>query len=85
KGAIIENSAIMDRAIIGENAQIHDSIIGRHTTISSSVTEPTKICDISVIGDDVYIYAGSNLSCTKIYPHQHVRGYFKNQLIQSSI
>jgi NDP-sugar pyrophosphorylase family protein len=84
KGSVIENSAIMDRATIGENAEIRDSIIGRHTTVFSSVNKPTKVCDVSVVGDDVYINEGSNLSATKIYPHQHVRGDFRNQILQTS-
>jgi NDP-sugar pyrophosphorylase family protein len=33
---VIENSAVMDRVIIGENTKIKESIIGRHVTICSS-------------------------------------------------
>jgi NDP-sugar pyrophosphorylase family protein len=84
KGAVVENSAVMDRVIIGEGAQIYHSIIGRHVTIHSSHKKQTKISDISVVADDVTIEEGSSLSTAKIYPHQHVRGEFKNQtLIQS--
>ena len=84
KGSVIENSAIMDRATIGENTEVRDSIIGRHTTVSSSMRKPTKVCDVSVVGDDVFICEGSTLSATKIFPHQHVRGDFKNQILQTS-
>jgi NDP-sugar pyrophosphorylase family protein len=62
----------MDRAIIDDNAEIKDSIIGRHTTIESSKTEPTRIDSMSVIADDVTIAKGSELSQTKIYPHMHI-------------
>jgi len=72
KNVVIENSAIMDRAIVSDSAEISDSIIGRHTTIESSKNEPTKIGSNSVIADDVTIAAGSELSQTKIYPHMHI-------------
>jgi NDP-sugar pyrophosphorylase family protein len=77
----IENSAIMDRAIIGEKAEIKDSIIGRHVIICSTARKPTKIGEISVIADDVTIAEGCILKATKIYPHQYVRGEFVNQTI----
>jgi NDP-sugar pyrophosphorylase family protein len=84
KGAVVENSAIMDRAIIGENAEVCDSIIGRHTTVHSTPRKQTRISEISVVADDVTIDEGSTLAAAKIYPHQHVRGNFRNQtLIQS--
>jgi NDP-sugar pyrophosphorylase family protein len=80
-GVTIENSAIMDRAIIGEKAEIKDSIIGRHVIICSTARKPTKIGEISVIADDVTIAEGCILKATKIYPHQYVRGEFVNQTI----
>jgi NDP-sugar pyrophosphorylase family protein len=84
KGAVVENSAIMDRAIIGENAEVRDSIVGRHTTVHSTQRKQTRISEISVVADDVTIDEGSTLVAAKIYPHQHVRGNFRNQtLIQS--
>jgi len=84
KGAVVENSAIMDRAIIGENAEVRDSIVGRHTTVNSTPRKQTRISEISVVADDVTIDEGSTLEAAKIYPHQHVRGAFRNQtLIQS--
>jgi NDP-sugar pyrophosphorylase family protein len=84
KDATIENSAVMDRAIIGEKAEVIDSIIGRHVTVRSSPQERTKICSISVIGDDVIIDEGCRLEATKIYPHQEVRGEFQNQVLMPS-
>lgn len=83
KGATIENSAIMDRVIIGEKAQIKKSILGRHITVNSNTKKRTMINSISVIADDVTIVEGSKLTATKVYPHQHVRGEFKNQTIMA--
>jgi NDP-sugar pyrophosphorylase family protein len=84
KDATIENSAILDRTIIGENTEILDSIIGRHATILSSRRKQTKISSVSVIADDVTIEEGCILSATKIYPHQRVRGEFQNQTLMAS-
>jgi len=81
KGVAIENSAVMDRAIIEEKAEIKDSIIGRHVTILSSPRRQTKINAVSVIADDVTIAEGCKLTSTKIYPHQYVRGEFINQTL----
>ena len=79
KDVVIENSAVMDRAIIEEKAEIKESIIGRHVTILSSPKKQTKINAVSVIADDVTIAEGCKLTSTKIYPHQYVRGEFINQ------
>jgi NDP-sugar pyrophosphorylase family protein len=84
KGVVIENSAVMDRVIIDDHATILDSIVGRHGEIRSSATNPTKISSLSVIADDVTIAKGSKLTATKIYPHQHVRGEFRNQVLMTS-
>jgi NDP-sugar pyrophosphorylase family protein len=84
KGTIIENSAVMDRATIGEHAEIRDSIVGRHTTVKSSSRKQTSICDVSVVADDVTLEEGSTLESAKIYPHQQVQGYFKNQTLITS-
>ena len=81
KGVVLENSAVMDRAIIGERTQIKESIIGRHVTILSSSKKPTKIEKVSVVADDVTIAEGCKLTATKIYPHQYVRGEFANQIL----
>jgi NDP-sugar pyrophosphorylase family protein len=84
KDATIENSAILDRVIIGEKAQVSDSIIGRHTTVLSSSRKQTKISAVSVVADDVTIEEGCILTATRIYPHQRVRGEFQNQTLMAS-
>jgi NDP-sugar pyrophosphorylase family protein len=81
KDAVIENSAILDRVIIEEKAEIKDSIVGRHVTVLSSPRKQTKIDGVSVIADDVTIAEGCTLTATKIYPHQYVRGEFANQTL----
>jgi NDP-sugar pyrophosphorylase family protein len=81
KDVVIENSAVMDRAIIEEKAKIKESIIGRHVTILSSLKNPTKIGSVSVIADDATITKGCKLTATKIYPHQYVKGEFVNQTL----
>jgi NDP-sugar pyrophosphorylase family protein len=73
----------MDRVIIGDKAQIKESIIGRHVTISSSSRKPTRIDSISVIADDVIMEEGCMLTATKVYPHQYVRGEFENQTLMA--
>jgi len=81
KGVEIENSAVMDRAIIHEEAEIKESIIGRHSTIFSSRKKQTKINSFSVIADDVTIAEGCKLTGTRVYPHQYIRGEFINQTL----
>lgn len=81
KNAVIVNSAVLDRAIIGDNAEIYDSIVGRHVVVNSSCAHPTKVNAVSVIADDVILDEGCNLSGTKVYPHQNIRGEFQNQTI----
>jgi NDP-sugar pyrophosphorylase family protein len=71
----------MDMVIIGDCAEVYDSIIGRHVVVKSSQHKPTKITAISVIGDDVKLEEGCSLTATKIYPHQTIRGEFQNQTI----
>jgi NDP-sugar pyrophosphorylase family protein len=84
KGATIENSAILDRVIIGEKAEVRDSIVGRHATILSSGSRQTKINEVSVIADDVTLEEGCTLTASKIYPHQLVRGEFQHQILMSN-
>lgn len=84
KGVRIENSAILDRTIIEEKAKISDSIIGRHVTIRSNTNRKTTINQTTVIGDNVIINSGCNISNTKIYPHQSIRGNFQNEIIMSN-
>ena len=81
KDVVIEDSAVMDRVIIDEKADIRDSIVGRHVTILSSAKKQTKIDHVSVVADDVTVAAGCQLTATKIYPHQYVRGEFANQTL----
>jgi NDP-sugar pyrophosphorylase family protein len=72
RNTTIERSAVMDRAIIGGNAEIRDSIIGRHSDIRSNTSDSTRILQTSVISDDVTIDAGCRFFATKVYPHMHV-------------
>ena len=81
KNAVVSNSAVMDRVIIGDHAEVYDSIIGRHVVVNSSQRCPTKITAVSVIADDVKLEEGCSLSSSKIYPHQYIRGEFHNQTI----
>jgi NDP-sugar pyrophosphorylase family protein len=84
KNAVIENSAVMDRVIIGENVEIRDSIIGRHSTIESTKDEPTRITSTSVIADDVTIAAGSTFTSAKVYPHLHIsKGNYREMVFSS--
>ncbi|MDH7563584.1 MAG: NDP-sugar synthase [Candidatus Bathyarchaeota archaeon] len=85
KGAVIENSAIMDRVIVEEKTLIKESIVGRHVTIKSTAKKQTRIEAVSVIADDVTIAEGCKLEATKIYPHQFVRGEFTNQTLMASL
>ncbi|MEM2882391.1 MAG: NDP-sugar synthase [Candidatus Bathyarchaeia archaeon] len=73
RGTVIENSAIMDRVRIGDNANIDGSIVGRHATIDSSSSKPTRIHSLSVVGDNVWIDAGCVLMGARIYPHLRLR------------
>ena len=72
RNAIIEGSAVMDRVTIGEGAEIRGSIVGRHSTVNSSLSKPTKIDPVSVIAEDVTMEAGCQLTATKVYPHLHL-------------
>ena len=81
KNAVVANSAVMDRVIIGDYAEVLDSIIGRHVVVNSSQKKPTKITSVSVVADDVVLEEGCLLNSSKVYPHQHVRGEFQNQTL----
>jgi NDP-sugar pyrophosphorylase family protein len=81
EGTVIEDSAIMDRVRIGEEAEIKASIVGRHTTINSTRTQSTRISGTSVVGDDVWIEAGSTLDKAKIFPHlKLVKGEYNGEI-----
>ena len=69
RGAIIEDSAIMDRVNIGEHAEIRRSIIGRHAVIESTAAKPTSLSGVSVVGDDARISPGCILEKARIWPH----------------
>lgn len=84
KNAVITNSAVMDRVIVGDSAEIQDSIIGRHVVVNSSGNKPTWINSVSVVADDVILEEGCMLRDAKVYPHQHIRGEFQNQTVNSS-
>ncbi len=72
RNATIEKSAIMDRCIIGDHAEIKESIIGRHVTVDSNMSDKTMLLNTTVIADDVYLEAGCEFSSTKIYPHKRI-------------
>ncbi len=72
RNVTVDGSAVMDRVVIGDSAEIRDSIIGRHSTIESSQADATKILQTSVIADDVTVDTGCQLTTTKIYPHKHI-------------
>jgi len=71
RNSVIERSAVMDRVIIDDNAEIRESIIGRHSTVKSNPAKATRVLT-SVLADDVTLEAGCNLTATKIYPGKHV-------------
>jgi NDP-sugar pyrophosphorylase family protein len=81
KNVEIENSAVMDRVIIEDKAEVRGSIIGRHVTVHSTARKPTEIDSTSVIADDVILAEGCVLDGTKIYPHQYVQGEFARQTL----
>ena len=86
KDVIIENSAIMDRAIIGEGATIRKSIVGRQVTVNSTYKKPTVIEHFSSIADDVILAAGCHISEGKVYPHLSLpEGRFERMTIKSIV
>ncbi|MEM3684866.1 MAG: NDP-sugar synthase [Conexivisphaerales archaeon] len=68
----IERSSLMDGVVVGEGAQIQDSIIGRYVDIRSSLLKPTWLVGLCVIGDDAMIDEGSTLVSSRILPHARV-------------
>jgi NDP-sugar pyrophosphorylase family protein len=83
-GVVIEDSAVMDRAVICDYVEIRNSIIGRQVKIYSSRKSPTQINDLSVIGDDVTVMEGSQITASKIYPHNVIppNTIIKNQILE---
>ena len=72
KNVTINNSAIMDRVLIGDYAEIDGSIIGRHVRVESTSLKPIKLEGVTTIADDVTIASGSRLKASNVYPHQYV-------------
>jgi NDP-sugar pyrophosphorylase family protein len=84
RDVIIENSAVMDRAIIGDGAVIKNSIVGRHVTINSTLEKPTIVECLSVISDDVSLAPGCRLYHSKVYPHLNIpEGRFEKMTVHS--
>lgn len=69
KGSTIEHSAILDRNFLEEGTLVSNSIVGRHCYIKSSLSNPTKIHSLSVIGDNVTIGEGCEIVASKIWPN----------------
>jgi NDP-sugar pyrophosphorylase family protein len=65
---VIERSAIMDAAKIGDYAGIFDSIIGRKVIVESSKEKPTLIESFSTVGNSVRIREGCRLINTRVNP-----------------
>lgn len=85
RGTVIKDSAVMDRVLVGENAEITSSIIGRHTTIGSTSARRTNISSISVTGDNVWIDAGCLLKNAKIYPHLKLQeNAYEGEILQNT-
>ena len=86
KDTIIENSAILDRTIIGEGATIRKSIIGRQVTVNSTFKKPTIIENFSTIADDVILAPGCYINEGKVYPHLSLpEGKFERMTVQSIV
>ncbi|BBG24146.1 nucleotidyltransferase family protein [Sulfuracidifex tepidarius] len=69
RGVKVIGSSVMDRVFIGDGAVIENSVIGRHVEIRSTQGKPVKVVN-SVIGDDVVIMGGVELTGSKVYPHK---------------
>jgi NDP-sugar pyrophosphorylase family protein len=65
---VIERSAIMDAAKIGDYAYISDSIVGRKVIVESSKENPTLVESFSTIGNSVRIREGCRLINTRVNP-----------------
>jgi NDP-sugar pyrophosphorylase family protein len=71
RNAVIERSAVMDRVVVGDDAQVRESVIGRHSTVECNAAKATTILG-SVLADDVTVSAGCTLRRVHIYPHRRV-------------
>lgn len=86
KDVIIENSAIMDRAIISESATIRKSIVGRQVTINSTFEKPTVVEHFSSIADDVVLAPGCYIYEGKVYPHLSLpEGKFERMTVKNIV
>jgi NDP-sugar pyrophosphorylase family protein len=65
----------MDRVVVGDGADVRQSIVGRHSRIGSSRERPTWVVGHSVIGDDVTVGEGCILNGNKVFPHKVVRDW----------
>ncbi|MFQ6073732.1 MAG: sugar phosphate nucleotidyltransferase [Candidatus Bathyarchaeia archaeon] len=65
---VVEDSAIMDATVLGEYTSVSKSIVGRNVKVKSTREHPTKIGSVSVVGNDVVIREGCNLTGTRVYP-----------------
>ncbi len=65
---IVERSAIMDAAKIGDYVHVSDSILGRKVIVESTHENPTCIESTSVIGNAVHIGEGCRLIRTRVNP-----------------
>ncbi len=65
---VVEDSAIMDATVLGDHTSVSKSIVGRNVQVKSTREHPTKIDSVSVVGNDVVIREGCNLSDTRVYP-----------------
>jgi NDP-sugar pyrophosphorylase family protein len=68
ESVLVERSAVMDAARIGNSARITDSIVGRKVLVDSTPEHLTTIESNSVIGNAVTIGAGCSLVQTRINP-----------------
>jgi len=65
---VVEDSAIMDATVLGNNTHVSKSIVGRNVKVTSTSERPTRIDSVSVIGNDVLIREGCHLTSTRVYP-----------------
>ncbi len=75
RDVVIENSSLMDRVVLGDGAEVRESIIGRGARVDSSKEKSTWVVGLSVIGDDVTVGEGSILNGNKVYPHRVLKDW----------
>lgn len=84
-GARIEGSAVMDRSLIGRCAEVRRSIVGRHVAVRSSKQSPTRVVELSVLGDNTTVGEGCDIVASRVYPHNIIPPHTKlvNSVIES--